>query len=75
MEGDDKFTLGVLRSAMKPNRNSGLFVKRARPHKDSAKVIAEKARLVAEFLATKGVNRCTPDHSRWMEPDTALWRS
>lgn len=75
MKKDDKFTVGVLRTAMKPNRNSHLFVKQKRAPKDGPKVRAEKERLIAEFLETKGVNRCTPATSQWMEPDTALWRS
>ncbi len=68
-------TTAVPRSMMKPNRNSGLFLKKERVRPDSPKVRAEKDRLIAEFLKTKGVTKCGFGASQWMEPDTALWRS
>lgn len=66
---------GVLKALTKPNRNTCLFGKKTKPRKDSATVAAEKERLVAEFLATKGPTKCELGASQWLEPDTQLWRS
>jgi len=72
---DDKFTVGVLKSLIKSNRNTGLFVKKKRPRKDSAAVRAEKDRLVQEFLATHKVTRIGAAFSQWQDGEMAVWQS